>query len=177
MEKSTALLNRLNGWQRLFSVYLLFLHIPFSIFAIAEIDTEPADTDAVLAHIKAKQVAPESIARIQVHNYSYITRPITFNGKSARDLINSALSLNISEEIAVSSPFGEHNYALVVPKDMPQDKMTLVAKTTYEYVKDAYWKSYISELFSTLGISILIATILYCFGYALGWIIKGFLKN
>lgn len=177
MGKLKALLNRLNGWQRIFVVYLLFIHLPLSVAIIAEQRPTGPDKEVLLEQLE-KSVVPKD-PRFKTKLYSRWEMNNTIEGLS--ETYEQVITRMEKEGQIVSMSLNQPNYywqyKLVMHKDVPVTLRKQTETFLNEELNRLYWPAALKEVAIASMLSLLIAVVLYVFGYSIGWVFKGFFRK
>lgn len=175
MEKLKAFLNRLNGWQRLFAVLMIFWQIPATVSYVIDVapDDVPSET-LYKAAAKAGMNYKESPGFRIFNPQEFLNKGPDTGDETVKAVVTRMVNSDVYEMIAIPTLSGT-DYTMVVPKkEMPETRKATLAKLLHEEISKQYWKSTAMEvakiIFGSLGISLLV----YVGGMSIGWIVKGF---
>lgn len=151
-------LNRLNGWQRLWFIFSIVLLIPFIIFSILILSNTSMDRDMKLAkaqELRAAVYESSSVSMLQVRD-QFITEDQANGFMIERGDLDEVIAY-----IETEYKKNPNYYDKISQIDRHYESAFRINKLGYAFVPFIIW----------LGI---IATV-YLAGFALSWIIKGFL--
>ena len=150
-------LNKLNGWQRLFVAFLVFIYIPLSIAIINAQANVPRPTVEKLADILEKGNLPKiPNGEVVLRKDGWESAPIV--GRQYQNL-----NYGYGWDVDVSVPDS-------VPKNEANKAFESVDKVLSSYYSKELWLSRLTiATFLTI-----IAVILYAIGWTFGWIYRGF---
>lgn len=180
MRNKTEGFFRLNGWQRLYVVFIFFFYIPF-LFILGDITPSRIDmallenrleeSGLVKSNKKNEQAIVAYSSRDEFYKSPGRAKP---NKDYGEDLVEENLAI-VYEVSGKVSDFSE--YYVYLPTGM-EDKQVLEALQFFDdqYVKEAEKAiaiGWIKFFAAALGL----ALALYVFGAALGWVFRGFVSG
>jgi hypothetical protein len=175
MEKATAFLNRLNGWQRLFAVLMIFWQIPATVSYVIDVAPDNVPAERLYKAVAKAGMDYKKTPGFRVFNPQefHSTSPDTDN-ETVKEVVTRMVNSDIYEMIAIPT-LGGPDYIMVVPKkEMPEDRKVALAKLLHEEISKENSKSIVMEVAKIIFGSFSIALLMYVGGMSIGWIIKGF---
>lgn len=156
-------LNGLNGWQRIFFAFIVFIYLPIAILTISEDTYIYKLTDEQLVKLMPTELLTEI-----VNGKAFWVKPNPPKGFISDNLdsdkftfIDYDFGYNWGYQLAISKSVGEANTKVIGEK---------VGKALgNEYSKKSFWARLEQFFFFLLG-----AIAMYVFGWTIGWIKKGF---
>lgn len=175
METLKAFLNRLNGWQRLFAVLMIFWQIPATVSYVIDVAPENVPAETLYKAAAKAGMDYKTTPGFRVFNPQewHSTGPDTGN-ETVKEVVTRMVNSDIYEMIVIPT-LGGPEYTMVVPKkEMPEDRKAALAKLFHEVITKENSQSTAMEVAKIIFGSLGIALLMYVGGMSIGWIVKGF---
>jgi hypothetical protein len=160
-------LNGLNGWQRIFFAFIVFIYLPI---AVSESSGDRRYIDR-LTDEQLLEITPKTLAT-QIANKNAFLVNLNDSNEFNPNVLNHE-KFTITDYI-----FGYYwHYKLAINNDIDEATRIVMGEELgkalgNEYSKKSFWDRLEKFFFFLLG-----ATAIYFFGWTLGWIKKGFKEN
>lgn len=177
MDRFKALLNRLNGWQRIFVVYLLFIHFPLSVGIIAEQRPTAPDKEVLLERLEKSAVPKDPTFKTKLYSRWEMSNTIEGFSETYEQAIARMEKEGQIFRMPLNQPTYYWEYTLVMHRDVPESLRKQTETFLNEELNRMYWPAAIKEVAIASVQSLFIAVVMYLFGYSIGWVIKGFLRK
>ena len=148
-------LNGLNGWQRIFFAFIVFIYLPFAVTIISE--------NKYINRLTSEQF------------YKLIPIDISSEKIFLLDYNHKIQDLNPTDYIVIDYDFGyAWRYQIMINKDVGEANAKVMGEKIgkaigNEYSKKSFWAKPEQFFLFLLG-----AIAMYIFGWTIGWIKKGF---
>ena len=163
-------LTSLNGWQRIYAVLFVFLYFPLLITFSVSVYVDPIKANVIEEKLKielAKKKINIEIKVLKDADYSNTTTKLS----TAQEL---AKKEKINELIEIQGSNFYWKYYLQINKEVEEKIQQEISSILYNEIENEFRKKYINEAIKIVGFGMVIAFFIYVFGYAIGWVIKGF---
>jgi hypothetical protein len=177
MDKLKALLNRLNGWQRIFVVYLLFIHLPLSVAIIAEQRPTAPDKEVLLEQLEKSVVPKDPRFKTKLYSRGEMNNTIEGLSETYEQVITRMEKEGQIVSMSLNQPNYYWKYTLVMHKDVPMTLRKQTETFLNEELNRLYWPAALKEVSIASMLSLLIAVLLYVFGHSIGWVFRGFFSK
>lgn len=177
MDKLKTVLNRLNGWQRTFFVYLLFIHLPLSVAIIAEQRPTAPDKEVLLERLEKSSVAKDPTFKTKLYSRWEMSETIEGFSETYEQAITRMEKDGQIVRMSLNQPTYYWEYTLIMHKDVPEALRKQTETFLNEELTRIYWPAAIKEVAIASMQSVLIAVLLYVFGYSIGWVFRGFSRR
>lgn len=177
MDKLKALLNRLNGWQRIFVVYLMFIHLPLSLAIIAEQRPTAPDKEVLLERLAKSAVPKDPTFKTKLYSRWEMSKTIEGFSETYEQAITRMEKEGQIVRIPLNQPTYYWEYTLIMHKDVPQTLRKQTETFLNEELSRIYWPAALKEVAIASMQSLLIAVVIYVFGYSIGWVFRGFFRK
>ena len=158
-------LSSLNGWQRIFVAFVVFIYIPISAIVMSDKPNVNGLTEKQFLALIPKDLSSE----IKAGKAFYMDKD---NKKPWDEYVEPNKFVMIDYDFAYS-----WRYTLAIDKNVDPNKVI----TMGEQLGKALYDDYSSKLLMARAINIAMfigfAIAIYAFGWTLGWIYQGFRKN
>ncbi len=171
-------LQQLNGWQRLFVVWLVLIQVPVSVLIAVEIKNtvEPLLPKEIEQNLKAK-LSEKNIAQdVSVYKGAYFTAARAEETNSIQSVEEELARRGVGNFINVNStkPNWNWQYSIYLGEKISDDEMKIVTNLVQNFIDSEYRKLTWILYFEVLGISCLLAIFIYGLGFAISWVVNGF---
>lgn len=177
MGKVKALLNRLNGWQRIFVVYLLFIQIPLSVAIIAEQRPAAPDKEVLLERLEKSAVPKDPNFKTKLYSRWEMSKTIEGFSETYEQAITRMEKEKKIIRMSLNQPTYYWEYTLIMHKDVPEALRKQTETFLNEELNRIYWPAALKEVAIASLQSLLLAVVLYVFGYSIGWVFRGFFRK
>jgi hypothetical protein len=177
MDKLKALLNRLNGWQRIFVVYLLFIHLPLSVGIIAEQRPTAPDKEVLLERLEKSAVPKDPTFKTKLYSRWEMSKTIEGFSETYEQAITRMEKEGQIVRMSLNQPTYYWEYTLIMHKDVPQTLRKQTETFLNEELNRIYWPAALKEVALASMQSLLIAVVMYVLGYSIGWVFRGFSRK
>lgn len=163
-------LTSLNGWQRIYAVLFVFLYFPVLITIAVGVYVDPTKSIVIEENLKIELTKRKINIEIKVlkdADYSNTTTKLS----TAQEL---ATKEKINEIIEIQGSNYYWKYFLQINKEVEEKIQQEISSILYNEIENEFRKKYFQEIIKIVGLGMVIAFFIYAFGYAIGWVIKGF---
>lgn len=158
-------LSSLNGWQRIFAAFIVFIYLPIS--AIFMSDTPYV---AGLTEKQFLELTPtDLLLEMKAGKAFYMDKN---NKKPWDEFVEPEKFLMIDYDFAYS-----WRYTLAIDKKVDPTKAVAIGEQLGKALYDDYSNQLLIARAKNLAMLIAFAFAIYAFGWTLGWIYKGFKNN
>jgi len=158
-------LSSLNGWQRIFVAFIVFIYIPISAIVISD---KPYVTG--LTEKQFLQLIPtDLLLEIKAGKAFYMDKD---NKKPWDEFVDPNKFVMIDYDFAYS-----WRYTLAIDKNLDPNKAITMGEQLGKALYDDYSTKLLIARVKNLAMLIGLAIAIYAFGWTLGWIYLGFRKN
>lgn len=158
-------LSSLNGWQRIFVAFIIFIYIPISAIVVSDKPHVMGLTEKEFLAL----IPTDLLSEIKAGKAFYIDK----DNKKPWDLyVETNKFVMIDYDIASS-----WRYSLAIDKNVDPNKAITMGEQLGNALYDDYSSKLLTARAKSLAILIGIAITIYAFGWTLGWIYRGFRKN
>lgn len=158
-------LSLLNGWQRIFIAFLIFIYLPIMAIVISD-----KPYIAGLTTTEFLEKAPtDLLLEIQAKKAFYTSE----DSKPSWDVF-----VDPDKFIMIDYNFANSwRYTLAIDKSVGEEKAIVMGEKLGDALNADYKKKLLLARGKTFAIFISFAVALYAFGWTLGWVYRGFKKN
>ena len=163
----------LNGWQRIYAVLVVFFYLPLLIAITVNVYVEPTSSKVIQEKLETE------LAKKKINIEIAVLSEEEFSNKPTK--LSQVLKLEEKEKthdrIEVQGSNYYWKYFLEIKKET-DDKLQLeVSKILFQKIEQEFREKFLFEIIEIFGIGITIVFFIYMFGYAIGWIVKGFKQS
>jgi hypothetical protein len=178
-------LKRLNGWQRLYVVIILFFYTPL-VFVVGRGLVIPAPSiQEIAAKLPAYSKRLSERQEIRLFYQSLVKGHFSGDAPPVGKIDWDKVVIDGQEhQVFETVGFGfEEKYGfwwdvqMDVLAKIPEADLNAVGREVYETVERAHSEAAKAEYIDLALMAFALAAVVYVFGYALGWIYRGFKKN
>lgn len=158
-------LSSLNGWQRIFVAFIVFIYLPISAIVMSD---KPYITG--LTEKQFLELTPtDLLLEMKAGKAFYMDRD---NKKPWDEYVEPDKFVMIDYDFAYS-----WRYTLAIDKKVDPTKATAMGEQLGKALYDDYSKKLLMARLKNVAMLIGFAVAIYAFGWTLGWIYRGFRKN
>lgn len=158
-------LSSLNGWQRIFVAFLVFIYLPISAIFMADKPYVTGLTDKEFLELTPTDLLLEMKAKKAFY--------INEDTKKTWDIfIESDKYLIMNYDFAYS-----WRYNLAIDKSIGEAKAIAMGEELGKALYENYSRKLLLIRVKNVALLIAFAVAIYAFGWTLGWIYRGFRKN
>jgi hypothetical protein len=171
-------LQQLNGWQRLFVVWLVLIQAPVSVLTAVEIENsvQPLLPKKIEQNLKTMLNERNIAQDVSVYKGAYFSAARVEETNSIQSLEEELARRGIGKFVNVNStkPNWNWQYSIYLGEKISDDDMKIVTSQMQNFIDNEYrnltWILYLE----ILGISCLLAIFIYGLGFAISWVVNGF---
>ncbi len=171
-------LQQLNGWQRLFVVWLVLIQVPVSVFLAVEIENTvqsllPKKIEQNLkVMMKEKNIAQD----VSVYKGAYFSAARAELTNDIQSIQEEFARRGIGKFVNVNStkPNWNWQYSIYLGEKISDDDIKNITNQMQNLIDNEYrvltWILYLE----VVGISCLLAIFIYGLGFSISWVVNGF---
>ena len=158
-------LSALNGWQRIFVAFIVFIYLPISAIVMSD---KPYITG--LTEKQFLELTPtDLLLEMKAGKAFYMDRD---NKKPWDEYVEPNKFVMINYDLAYS-----WRYTLAIDKNVDPTKAIAMGEKLGDTLNADYKRKLLIARAQNVAMLIAFAVAIYAFGWTLGWIYKGFRKN
>jgi hypothetical protein len=174
-------LQKLNGWQRLFVVWLVVIQFPVSIFLAIEIGrtVKPILPETIEKNLK-NILNDKNFEDFNVYKGGYYDAQSADSTIRLQNIQGELARRGIGKIVNVSSTMSNWNwqYSIYFGEKITASELQVATKHIQNIIDNEYKNLVFVLYLQVFGISCLFAIFVYGFGLAINWVMNGFkLRN
>ena len=165
--------SNLNGWQRIYTVLVIFLYFPLLIAISVNVYVEPTNSKVIEEKLQNELTKRKINIEIEVlKDEEYSSSPTKLS--TIQQLADKEKT---HDRIEIQGSNYYWKYYLQINKEVVENTQQEISIILHKEIEEEFREKYIKEIIEIFGLGIAIAIFIYMFGYAIGWVVKGFKQS